>query len=392
MMEGKLKKIQDTLKKNGIDAYLIYDFRGRNSILKVLVKSHYHITRKFLIIISQDEIIKIVPSIEKDKFNFILGEKKVYRTYKEFFSYVDEYIKNYSKVLIDVSFDNNLPVNDIVPYGFVSRLLKNNVEILESYKFLNSVLSEWDQQQKRSHLNAVEVLKTIFTKASEYVSDNVGKVTDNDIKQLILSEYVKYDMTTDGDDICIVATNKDIANPHYVPTENNFSMIKPNSLILIDMWARLDTENSVYADFTHLFWIGPEAIPSNINDTWNKYIDTLNKGVSYLKDKIKKGLCGYEVDKFISDQFKELNFSSYIVHRSGHSLGEKEHGIGTNFDNLETKDIRRIEPNQGYTLEPGLYIEGEFGIRTEIDLYIDENYNVEITTPFQQEIIKLPLK
>jgi Xaa-Pro aminopeptidase len=57
--------------------------------------------------------------------------------------------------------------------------------------------------------------------------------------------------------------------------------------------------------------------------------------------------------------------------------------MGPNFDNLETRDVRRLIPGVGFSIEPGIYIPGEVGVRTEINVYMGEN-GPEVTTPAPQ--------
>ena len=64
------------------------------------------------------------------------------------------------------------------------------------------------------------------------------------------------------------------------------------------------------------------------------------------------------------------------------------HGNGANMDNLETQDERCLLPNTAFTIEPGVYLP-EFGIRSEVDLYIGKN-GVEVTgQPIQTEVLPL---
>ena len=86
---------------------------------------------------------------------------------------------------------------------------------------------------------------------------------------------------------------------------------------------------------------------------------------------------------------RDAGYGEFFTHRTGHSIGVAVHGNGVNIDNFETKDERLLEPGLGFTIEPGIYLPGEFGIRSEIDCYMSES-GVEITTvPFQKELSAL---
>ncbi|HRE58071.1 MAG TPA: aminopeptidase P family protein, partial [Candidatus Kapabacteria bacterium] len=63
------------------------------------------------------------------------------------------------------------------------------------------------------------------------------------------------------------------------------------------------------------------------------------------------------------------------------------HGSGTNMDNYETKDTRPIIPGTSFSIEPGIYIRGEIGMRTEVDVIIDYDSTVIIPTDYPQQYI-----
>src|SRR6266853_1812452 len=78
-----------------------------------------------------------------------------------------------------------------------------------------------------------------------------------------------------------------------------------------------------------------------------------------------------------------------FTHRIGHSIGEETHGNGVNIDDFETRDSRRIIPDVCFSIEPGIYLEGKFGVRSEINVYVSDK-DIEVTgQPIQTEIIPI---
>ena len=77
------------------------------------------------------------------------------------------------------------------------------------------------------------------------------------------------------------------------------------------------------------------------------------------------------------------------MHRTGHSIGEEVHGNGANIDNLETQESRRLMPRTCFSIEPGIYLPDEFGIRSELDVYVSERAAVAYGQPLQTEIIAI---
>ncbi len=82
-------------------------------------------------------------------------------------------------------------------------------------------------------------------------------------------------------------------------------------------------------------------------------------------------------------------FGDRFVHRTGHSIGQETHGNGANIDDLETHDIRRLLPRTCFSIEPGIYLP-EFGIRSEVNVYIDGGSKVHVTGgPIQTAVVPI---
>lgn len=387
-----MKLIQQKLKELKLDAYIIYDLRGSNPIGRDILNFHSHTTRKFVSIITPEEALHIVPKIEQISFSELEGRILTYVSHAEFRSTLKQSIQGLKTVALDISIDNNLPILDLVPHGFVSLLLELNpgLELVSSQPFVSEHTSRWGEAGYKSHKQAAELIEKIFEESFRFIEESIESkkpTSDYDVANFILDKQKAYGLHTDGENICIVATNQRTKNPHYFPTEEENHPIELNNLLLIDIWAReVGDPNNIYADMTQLAWIGPDEVPKNIQAIWQTYQQAIDAGLEILEDKVKEGIAGYEVCRTIQDSLEKSGYSQEVLlHRSGHSLGTKEHSNGANIDDLETHDTRLIMPDTGLTIEPGLYFE-DFGIRSEFDVYIHPNYRVETTTPRQKEI------
>ncbi len=107
----------------------------------------------------------------------------------------------------------------------------------------------------------------------------------------------------------------------------------------------------------------------------------------FLRERIGSGenAQGWEVDRVAREHIAKAGFGQYFTHRLGHSLGREVHAGGVNLDSLETHDTRTFLEGLGFTIEPGVYLP-EFGVRSEIDLYIGPS-GLEVTTPVQREVV-----
>ena len=99
---------------------------------------------------------------------------------------------------------------------------------------------------------------------------------------------------------------------------------------------------------------------------------------------------GADADRACRKVIEQNGFGAQFIHRTGHSLGRTVHGPGANLDSLESIDTRPLIPDTGFTIEPGIYLPGKFGIRSEINVALSPDGGIEITTmPLQNRIVPI---
>jgi Xaa-Pro aminopeptidase len=190
-------------------------------------------------------------------------------------------------------------------------------------------------------------------------------------------------------DAPIVAVNAHASDPHFEPRPDNSVGIRPGDRVLVDLWAKLDRPRSIYYDITWMACVG-ETVPEEFARVFAVARDAREKAVSLVEERMaKKGsLHGYEVDRVCRGHIERHGLAQYFVHRTGHSIGEEVHGNGVNIDDLETCDQRMIVPGTLFSVEPGIYLP-EFGVRTELDVYVDALWQVRVAGPRQHEIVRI---
>jgi len=186
----------------------------------------------------------------------------------------------------------------------------------------------------------------------------------------------------------IVAVNAHSGNPHYEPRAEGSAPIKKNDLLLLDLWCREEPHGSIWADITWMAYLGKE-VPPRHREIWDIVAGARDAAVSFLKEgaSLGKRIRGADVDEVARNHVRERGYAERFIHRTGHSIGLEVHGNGCNIDGLETIDDRQLIPRTGFSIEPGIYLE-DFGVRSEIDVYMDER-GVEVTTAVQDRIIPL---
>ncbi len=392
MNQKELANILNTL---AVDAYLIYDFRGSNHVGRGVLGFDVHTTRRWLALITKDGSVHfIIPKIEESLFSNVVAEKKhIFTTYLDFQEILKTVLSGCKTVALDYSPENNIAVLDVIPAGFMELIKKlvPEVKLVPAAEISQNLASIWGTKGLDSHRQAAKLLKTIADEAMEFVSKSLkdGKaVRDLDVEKLIIKRYGENNLLEDHGNICIVSTNERASNPHYFPTEEENYPITQNSVILFDMWAKLDQPGSIYGDITLMGWVGPDPVPQKVQEVWEVVKGGRDIGIQFIKDNISKGVQGFEVDRVVRDFIDSKGYGDYFVHRTGHSIDTNTHGSGTNNDDFESKDTREIIPDTGFSIEPGVYLP-EFGVRSEIDMYIHSDKEAEVTTYLQEELFIL---
>jgi Xaa-Pro aminopeptidase len=93
---------------------------------------------------------------------------------------------------------------------------------------------------------------------------------------------------------------------------------------------------------------------------------------------------GADLDDAARNLITKAGYGAFFIHRTGHSIDQTLHGSGPNIDNLETRETRLLLPGIGFSVEPGIYLPGDIGLRTEINMFVTAR-GPEVTTPQPQE-------
>jgi Xaa-Pro dipeptidase len=192
------------------------------------------------------------------------------------------------------------------------------------------------------------------------------------------------------DDLPIVGVNEHPADPHFEPQKKTAKTFRKGDCVLIDLWARMKDDEAIFADITWCAYIGPKP-PEKYEKAFDTLVRARDEGVKFVRERLAAGrkVFGFEVDDAVRAVVAAEGFGGLFIHRTGHSIGREVHGNGVNIDNLETKDERELIPGVCFSIEPGIYVEGEFGARTEIDVFITGAGEVEVTTRPQEKLLLL---
>ncbi|MCA1591474.1 MAG: M24 family metallopeptidase [Acidobacteria bacterium] len=402
---ARIAAIQTALRAAKLDGWLFYDFRKSDPLAyRILKLDEKGLTtrRWFYFIPVVGEPVKIVHSIERYKLDALPGKKVIYRSWQELHAAVREALT--SQGITDKHFllrhiaMQYSPMNDI-PY--VSRVDGGTIELIRSFPRVDIVTSAdlvqqfeavWTAEQHQMHVEASDKIHRIIMESFNEIARRINAnepVNEYDIQQFMVRRYAEENLTSDGDDPN-VSVNANSANPHYQPDANIHTPIKRGDFVLFDVWAKLKKPGAVYTDQTWTGYVG-ETVPAEYTRIFNIVRDARDSAVSFVRASLRDGkaIGGAQIDDVSRGVITRAGYGEQFTHRTGHSIGEEVHGNGAHIDDLETKDSRRIIRRTCFSIEPGIYLEGKFGIRSEIDVYVGDR-EVEVTgPPIQTEIVPI---
>lgn len=391
----QLHAIQSALISSHIDGWLLYNFRAGNPIasgLLALPENAMQSRRYFYCIPAVGTPQKLVHRIESTTLDSLAGDKTVYSGWRDMEHALTTMLRPYSTIAMEYSPRNAIPYVSYVDAGTLECIKELGVQVVSSADLVQYCYARWTPEQWAGHCEAgthlIEVVQQAFAAIAAHVRRK-EPFTEWDVQQFLLREFAARNLVCDHPPNCSV--NQHSADPHYMPTPESALEIQEGDFVLIDLWAKQRTTGAVYADYTRTGYVG-QAVPEKYSRIFDVVRTARDSVVDFLHSRLaaNQPVHGWEADDVCRAVITERGYGEYFVHRTGHSIGENVHGWGANLDHLETRDERRLIPETGFSIEPGIYLPGDFGVRTEINAFIAADNTLHITgTPLQTEIFPI---
>ncbi len=389
----RVAEIQKALEAAKLDGWLFYDFRGSDPLAARILKLGEHASgsrRWFYYIPATGEPTKIVHSIERGKLDALPGKRLVYRGWAEQHAHLRETLSKQRRIAMQYSPMNDIPYLSRVDAGTIELVRSFGAEVVTSAELVQQFEAVVTPEQKQSHIEASDKLHRVLMAAFAEIGQNIREnkpITEYDIQQFISQHLYDEGMTREDG---IVAVNANAANPHYFPTKESAAAIKRGDFVLLDVVSKLRKPDAICTDQTWTGFVG-DTVPEEFVRIFNIVREARDAATEFVRRNVREGkrIHGAEVDDVSRGVIKRAGFGEQFTHRTGHSIGEECHGNGVNIDNFETRDSRYITAGVLFSIEPGIYLEGKFGVRSEIDVYVGAK-DIEVTgQPIQTEIVPI---
>ena len=387
-----IQGIQSALRARRIGGWLLCDFHNRDHLAyRVLGLDPSKMTtrRWFYFIPARGAPRRLVHTVEKGKLDSLPGTKGVFLSWESLHNGLRKMLGAPKKIAMQYSPKNNIPYVSMVDAGVVELVKSFGHKVVSSADLVQRFEALIGEDGYRLHKEAGVIVDRIRREAFDRIGDSVRRgdgMTEHNLQQFIVRRFRESGLTTV--DPPIVGTNDHPADPHFESTPENARPFRKGDTVLIDLWAKKDVPGGIYYDITWDGFVGdsPPAKYLDIFDTVRSARDAAVRFVQEAFEK-KKPCYGWQVDDACRAVVRKRGYGKHFLHRTGHSIGEEVHGNAVNIDNLETKDEREIVPGCCFSIEPGIYLEGEMAVRSEINMFIRHDGVPEVTGEIQRELI-----
>ena len=376
MNEDRLRSIQAALRDEGMDAWFFADFKGTDPIaLSVLgLSSKAMVTRRwFYLIPAQGEPLRLCHQIEPHSLDSLPGRLLFYGPWQGWQARLKEALAGVKRLACQYSPNGLIPALGRLDAGLAEFLRSTGVELASSGDLVARFEVTCSPEQEAGHYRAMAVLldtvEMAFAKVREALKAGLP-LTEYALQQAMV-EFMRGRGLTSNDPP-IVGVDAHAADPHYEPGPSGSSEIRPGQVLLLDLWGKETAAGSVYADITWCAWTG-KAVPDEQRKVWEVVAAGRDAGIAKALSVASGPVRGFEVDRATREVIDRAGFGEFFIHRTGHSIHEEDHGNGANMDDYETRDTRRLLPHTLFSVEPGIYLPGRFGFRSEVNLLVRDS-------------------
>ena len=403
MIPMDLQAIQTALREHQLDGWLFYDHHHRDPIAyRILgLDSNSFVSRRWYYLVpAHGEPRKLVHRIEAGKLDSLPGSKREYSSWQELEHTLEALLEGATNIAMQYSPRNAIMYVAMVDAGTVELIRSMDKNVVSSADLVSVFEAVLTEQQIATHFEAQRRLDAVLAAGWKYIGDHArssdnSSITEFDVVQFLFSEIGKAGLWTDHGPNCSAGPNS--ADSHYEPAPETSRTIRNGDFILIDIWAKLAAQGhpelpdptAIWYDITWTGVVGRaptdrEALIFNtVRDARDAAIEAVQR--AYTEG---RSIAGWEADDAARNVIRAAGFGDGFTHRTGHNIEVTLHGNGAHLDNLETHDERLLLPNTCFSVEPGIYFPGEFGIRSEVNM-ITRPGSAIVTGPLQRELLRI---
>lgn len=386
-----LPDIQRALAEQGLDGWLLFDFHGLNPVVAALARLEGMTTRRVFVMVPREGTpVAITHAIEQAPWRHWPAEwrREIYSSWRTLEALLATHAGG-RRVAMEYSPGDAVPYLDRVPAGVLEMVRAAGAEVVSSGELVTRFYAVWSEADLASHRRAADAIARIARDAVREAGRDVraGRtVTEFDVQRRILDAFARASLETTH--APLVGVNGNAANPHYEPAAETAEPIRAGDVLLVDLWAR--ERGGAFADQTWMATVGPA--PDRARAVWDAVRDARDAAITLLRERLAHGepVRGADLDDAARAVIASRGLGAHFTHRTGHSIDPRDlHGSGPHLDNLESREQRLLVPGVAFSIEPGVYVPGQLGVRSEVNAYVGHGEAIITPHDYQRELIEV---
>jgi len=368
----RLAQIQAALQRQKLDGWLFFDFRRSDEIayrMLGLSDTGVRSRRWYCLIPARGAPKKLLHAIEPQALDGVPGSSATYTSWRTRDRELGAMLRGLKRVAMDYSPRNEIPTLGRVDAGTVELVRSLGPEVVSSADLVAELVSTLSPEELRSQARAAELLSADIEATAQEAARRVRAgtpATEYELQQFARARWAQEGIASEGGPV--VAVDAHTADPHYLPPAQGSLVAGRNSVLLLDFAAAMGP-GTIPGDLTRVFFLG-ESVPEEVSRIAAIVYQARDAALRLVQQRAEIGKLpsGAEVDTAARSVIDKAGYAAAFLHRTGHNIGLRTHGDGVNNDDFETHDARRHLPDTCFSIEPGIYLAGRFGIRSEIDV------------------------
>jgi Xaa-Pro dipeptidase len=364
-------ELRQALSEAGLDGWLLFAFHGLNPVAtRVLGLTGMNTRRLFVLLPREGEPIAVAHKIELQGLENFPGRVIPYAKWSELHSALGSLVAGRT-VAMEISPEDAVPYLDRIPSGVVELLRRLGAKVVPSGSLVSRFAARWNPSELEDHRAAAEIVADVARKSlTRAVRESGASLTETALQARVVAEVEARGLVFNEPPIVAFGANS--AKPHYEPHSGSDAVLQSGDVILLDLWAGR-SRTTVFADQTWIGFAGARP-PDQVQLVWRTVRQAREAAVESIRRAAteRRPIAGFEADRAARAVVEAAGFGEAFVHRTGHSIDRDLHGSGPHLDDYETHDDRRLIPGIGFSVEPGIYLPGGFGIRSEVNVFMGE--------------------
>jgi len=242
-------------------------------------------------------------------------------------------------------------------YNKIREILNGRLELIPTHSIVEDIRQVKDAREISTIKQAAEITRLAFEHIKKFIACGVKEVE-------VVAEFerfIRYQGCNSSAFDIIVASGPNSSQPHHLSGQR---ILKDNEPVLIDFGVDYQGYKS---DLTRVLFLG------KIKVLVRKVYDIVLKAQELAIKRVRPGAEMAAIDKVAREYIASKGYAGYFTHNLGHGLGLEVHED----PRISGNEASALKPGMIFTIEPGIYLPGRFGIRIE-DMILVTNKGCEV--------------